>query len=77
MFICFYFNDLNGTASQNLIILQMIAIPSINSNQSSFRPSDSSEYQPLLVVHDMYASFYCCQFREITGIFLYIPQAFE
>ena len=49
----------------------------LHSNQPGFRPSDSCEYQLLLIVHDIYASFDCCPSLEVRGVFLDISKAFD
>ena len=46
-------------------------------NQSSFRPSDSCEYQLLSIVHDIYPSFDCNPPKDVRGIFLDISKAFD
>ena len=45
--------------------------------QSVFRPSDSCEYQPLSVVHDIYKSFDCNPPLEVGGMFLDISKVFD
>ena len=46
-------------------------------HQSGFRPSDSCEYQPLSILHDINASFDCSSPLDVTGIFLDISKAFD
>ena len=45
--------------------------------QSSFRPSDSCEYQLRSIVHDIYKSFDCSLPLEVKRIFLDISKAFD
>ena len=49
----------------------------LNSNQSGFRPNDSSESQLLSIVHDIYSSFDCHPSLEVESIFLDISKAFD
>ena len=49
----------------------------LHSNQPGFRQSDSCEYQLLLIVHDIYASFDCCPSLEVRDIFFDISKAFD
>ena len=49
----------------------------LNSNQSGFRPNDSSESQLLSIVHDIYSLFDCHPSLEVESIFLDISKAFD
>ena len=49
----------------------------LNESQSEFRPSDLCEYQPLSIIHDIYASFDCNLSRDVRSIFLDISKTFD
>ena len=48
----------------------------LSANQSSFRPSDSCESQPLSICHEIYVSFNCYKTLEVRGVFLDIAKGF-
>ena len=49
----------------------------LNESQSEFRPSDLCEYQPLSIIHDIYASFDCNLSCDVRSIFLDISKTFD
>ena len=46
-------------------------------NKSGFRPSDSCEYQLLLLLYEIYKSFDCNPPKDVRGIFLDLSKAFD
>ena len=46
-------------------------------NQSGFRPSDSCKYQPLSIVHEIYASCDCHSPLDVRADFLDISKTFD
>ena len=45
--------------------------------QSGFFPGDSCVAQLLSIIHEIYQTFHCSPTRDIKGVFLDIPKAFD